>query len=113
MNYFLKSNKTLFTCSLVVLTLIPLFGIHFFFNLLSNVLIIFSLIPILLLLVVFVGFNYFKSKIYVCDSCGSISLGLNNTCMSCGAELENISKKNHLDLNPEERTIEVEAEEIK
>jgi len=33
--------------------------------------------------------------------------------MNCGAELENINKKNQLDKKASESTIEVEAEEIK
>ena len=45
--------------------------------------------------------------------CGSLSLGLSETCMSCGADLENISKKNQLDKKASESTIDVKAEEIK
>ena len=40
-------------------------------------------------------------------------LGLSETCMNCGANLENISKKNQLNKKPSESTIEVKAEEIK
>ena len=61
----------------------------------------------------FIGFNSFKSKINTCSNCGAISLGLSETCRSCGANLENINKKNQLDKKPSESTIEVEAEEIK
>ena len=32
--------------------------------------------------------------------------------MNCGADLENINKKNQLDKNPSESTIEVQAEEV-
>ena len=59
------------------------------------------------------GFNSYKSKINTCDNCGAISLGLTETCMNCGADLENISKKNQLDKKPSESTIDVKAEEIK
>jgi len=58
------------------------------------------------------GFNSYKSKINTCSNCGAISFGLGETCMNCGADLENISK-NQLGKNPSESTIEVEAEEIK
>ena len=58
------------------------------------------------------GFNSYKSKIKKCSSCGVISLGQSETCMNCGADLENISKKNQLNKKPSESTIEVEAEEI-
>ena len=64
-------------------------------------------------MVVFIGFNSYKSKINICSNCGAISLGQSNTCMSCGTELENISKENQFDKKPSESTIEVKAEEIK
>jgi len=62
---------------------------------------------------VFIGFNSYKSKINTCSNCGTISLGLSETCMSCGADLENISKKNQLNKKASESTIDVKAEEIK
>ena len=59
------------------------------------------------------GFNSYKSKINTCTNCGAISLGLSETCMNCGANIENINNKNQLDKNPGESTIEVIAEEVK
>jgi len=59
------------------------------------------------------GFNSYKSKINTCSNCGTISLGLSEICMNCGADLENISKNNQLDRKPSESTIEVKAEEVK
>ena len=113
MNYFLKANKNLLTYSLIILIVIPIFGFNFFFSLVGNILILLFLIPLLLLVLVFIGFNSYKSKINTCSNCGAISLGLSNTCMSCGEELQNISKDNYLDQKPSESTIEVKAEEIK
>ena len=66
-----------------------------------------------MLLILVIGFNSYKSKINRCDKCGAISLGLSDTCMNCGADLENINQKNKLDKKASERTIEVDAEEIK
>ena len=60
----------------------------------------------------FIGFNSYKSKINTCSNCGAISLGLNEICINCGADLENTDKKNQLDQKPSESTIEVKAEEI-
>ena len=61
-----------------------------------------------------INFNSFKSKVKTCDQCGSLSLGVNNTCMNCGADLDNINTKNSDTLKkPSETTIEVKAEEIK
>ena len=113
MNYFLKANKNLLTYSLIILIVIPIFGFNFFISFIGNILLLLFLIPLLLLVLVFIGFNSYKSKIITCSSCGSISLGLSDTCMNCGADLEYISKKNQLDKKPSESTIEVQAEEVK
>ena len=112
MNYFLKANKNFFIYTLIILIIIPFFGINFFISLLGNIILLLVLIPLLLLVLAFIGFNSFKSKINICSSCGSISLGLNETCMNCGANLDNISKKNQLNKKPSESTIEVKAEEV-
>ena len=113
MNYFLKANKNLLIYSLIILIAIPIFGINFFISFLGNILILLFLIPLLLVILVFIGFNFYKSKINTFNNCGSISLGLSETCMNCGADLENISYKNQLEKKPSESTIEVKAEEIK
>ena len=113
MNYFLNANKNLLTYSLIILLVIPIFGINFFISFLGNILLLLFLIPLLLLVLVFLAFNSYKSKINTCGKCGAISLGLSETCMNCGANLENISKNNQLDKNPSESTIEVTAEEVK
>ena len=113
MNYFLKANKNLVTYSLIILLFIPIFGINFFISFVSNILLLLFLIPVLLLILVLIGFNSYKSKINQCKNCGSISFGLNETCISCGADLGNISRKNQLNKKPSESTIEIKAEEIK
>ena len=113
MNYFLKANKNLLTYSLIILIVIPIFGLNFFISLVGNILLLLFLIPLLLLVLIFIGFNSFKSKINTCSNCGAISLGLSETCMNCGADLENIKKSNQLDEKPSESTIEVKAEEVK
>ena len=113
MNYFLKANKNLLTYSLIILFVIPIFGFNFFISVVGNILLLLFLIPLLLLILVFIGFNSYKSKINTCNNCGTISLGLSETCINCGADLENINKKNQLDKKPSESTIDVKAEEIK
>ena len=113
MNYFLRANKNVLTYTLIILVVIPIFGINFFISFLGNILLLLFLIPLLLIVILFIGFNFYKSKITTCNSCGAISLGLNKTCMNCGANLENISKKNQFDNKPSESTIEVKAEEVK
>ena len=76
-------------------------------------LILVFLIPILFLLLVFIGFMSFKSRIYKCSNCDGISLGLSETCIYCGEDLKNINEKNTFEKKPSESTIEVKAEEIK
>ena len=92
MNYILKSNKNLLTYTLIILLF---------------------LIPLFFLLLVFLGLNYYSSKINKCSNCGTISLGFSETCINCGSNLSEISKKNQINEKPSESTIEVMAEEIK
>jgi len=113
MDYFLKGNKSLLTYTLVTFVIISIFGINFFISFLGNILLLLFLIPLFLLLILFVGFNSYKSKINICNNCGAISLGLSGTCRNCGVELKDSSKESKYDENPSERTIEVKAEEVK
>ena len=113
MYYFLKANKNFFIYSLMILIVFPIFGLNFFISFLGNILLLLFLIPLLLIILVLIGFNSYKSKINTCNSCGAISLGLSETCMNCGANLENISNNNQFDEKPSESTIEVKAEEVK
>ena len=110
---FFKANKNLLIYTIIILLVIPFLGINFFISIIGNIFLLLFLIPLFLLLLVFIGFNSFKSKLNTCSNCGSISLGLSETCMNCGANLDNISNKNQLDIKPSESTIEVKAEEIK
>ena len=113
MNDFLKVNKTILTYSLLLLIVIPIFGINFLISFMGNILLLLFLIPLLIFLLIFIGFNYYKSKFNKCSDCGAVSLGLSNTCINCGADLNDINKKNQFDKKPSESTIEVKAEEIK
>ena len=113
MNDFIKSNRGILTYSLILLMVIPIFGFNFFINFFGNILLILFLIPILLVLLLFIGLNFYKSKINRCNNCGAISLGLSETCINCGTDFNNVSNRNQMDQKPSESTIEVEAEEIK
>jgi len=113
MNYFFEGNKNILTYTLIILLVFPIFGINFFMGIIGNILLLLLLIPLFLLLLVFLGFNYYNSKISKCSNCGTISLGFNETCMTCGTKLNDISRNNQINNKPSERTIEVMAEEIK
>ena len=113
MNYFLKTNKSLLTYSLITLIIIHIFGFKVLISLVGNIILLLFLFPLLLLIIVFIGFNSYKSKIRTCSNCGAISLDLSETCINCGANLNDINKGNRLYKNPSDSTIEVEAEEVK
>jgi len=53
-NYFLKANKNLLTISLIILIIIPIFGVNFFISFVGNILLILFLIPLLLLVLILV-----------------------------------------------------------
>ena len=109
----IRANKNLLIYSLIILIVIPIFGINFLISFLGNILLLLFLIPLLLVILVFIGFTSYKSKINKCNSCGSISVGLSENCMNCGASLKNITKNDQFDKKPSESTIEVNAEEVK
>ena len=113
MDYFLKTNKTLLTYTFIALVIISTLGINFFISFLGNILLLLFLVPLFLLLIVFIGFNSYQSKINTCKNCGAISLGLSDTCMNCGEVLKVTDRDSKFDKNPSERTIEVKAEEVK
>ena len=113
MYYFLKANKNLLTYFLIALIVIPIFGANFLISFIGNMLLLLFLIPLLLLVLLFMGFFSYKSQINTCSNCGSISFGISETCMNCGADLDDISKRKNLDKKPSESIVEVKAEEIK
>ena len=107
-------NKSLVTYSLIFLIVISLFGFNFFLSLIGNLLLLVFLVPLLIFLILLISFNSLKSKVNTCNQCGAISLGINNICMNCGADLKDInSKSSESFTKPSETTIEVKAEEIK
>ncbi len=107
-------NKNLVTYSIIFLILISLFGFNFFLSLIGNLLLLVLLIPLLILSVLLISFNSLKSKVNTCSQCGTVTFGINNTCMNCGADLENENTNSTESLKkPSETTIEVKAEEVK
>ena len=107
-------NKNLVSYTLIFFILISLFGFNFFLSLVGNLLLLLFLIPLLILAVLLISFNSLKAKVNTCNQCGTLTLGINNTCMNCGADLEDTnSKSSEIFKKPSETTIEVKAEEIK
>ncbi|MDC3077971.1 hypothetical protein OA324_01520 [Prochlorococcus sp. AH-716-O05] len=111
---FLKIKKSLVIYSLLLLIVIPIFGFNFLISLIGNFLLLILLVPILIFLIALIGFNSLNSKIKTCNECGATSLGINDACMNCGADLSNVNVKNFENLKqPSETTIEIKAEEVK
>ncbi len=107
-------NKSLIIYLFIFLIVIPIFGFNFLISLIGNVVLLAFLIPLLIFLIILISFNSLKSKVNTCKQCGTVSLGINNNCMNCGADLDDINPKNPETFkNPSETTIEVKAEEIK
>ena len=104
-------NKSLITYSLIFLIVVPIFGFKFLISFFGNILLLIFLIPLLILLIGLISLNSLKSKIKTCDQCGNLSFGLSNTCMNCGADLDNGNNFEN-SKKPSETTIEVKAEEV-
>ena len=107
-------NKNLVIYSSIFLLVIPFFGLNLILHLLSNIFLLIFLVPILILLIALICFNSLKSKVNICNQCGNISVGLGNTCINCGSNLDDTASNNFGNFKkPSETTIEVNAEEIK
>ena len=105
-------NK-LITYSLIFIVIIPLFGFNFLISLLGNFLLLIILVPLLLLIVGFLGLNSLKSNINLCESCGSTIIGNNGNCPYCDYKpIENLQKDDDLSSDASNKIIEVKAEEI-
>ena len=102
-------NK-LITYSLIFILIIPLFGLNFLIGLLGNILLLIILVPILILIVGFLGLNSLKSTINLCENCGSTIIGNNGNCPYC--DYKSIKKDNDLSSDASNKIIEVKAEEI-
>ena len=105
-------NNSLVTYSLISFLIIFLFGFNFLFSLLGNILILLFLVPILFIILAFLGINSFKSKFKVCTNCGTTMISESENCVYCGSNFnQNENNKNYTD-NACNETIEIEAEEI-
>jgi len=101
-------NK-LITYSLIFILIIPIFGLNFLIGLLGNILLLIFLVPLLILIIGFLGLNSLKSNINLCESCGSTIIGNSGDCPYC--DYKSI-KDNDLSSDASNKIIEVKAEEI-
>ena len=105
-------NKSLVTYSIISFLIIFFFGFNFLFSLLGNILILLFLTPVLLILIVFLGINFFKSSFKVCTNCGSAIISEVESCQYCGTTLSEFENNKNYSQNAGSEIIEVEAEEI-
>ena len=99
--------------SLIFILIIPLFGLNFLIGLLGNILLLIVLVPLLILIVGFLGLNSFKSSINFCESCGSTIIGSDVNCPYCdNKSIKKGHKDNDLSSDASNKIIEVKAEEI-
>ena len=105
-------NKSLISYSIISFLVIFFFGFNFLFSLLGNILILLFLIPILLIILAFLGINFFKSKFRFCTNCGTSIISDSEYCLYCGSSFSKIENNKNFSENAGNETIEIEAEEI-
>ena len=99
--------------SLIIILIVPLFGLNFLIGLLGNILLLIVLVPLLILIIGFLGLNSFKSNLNLCENCGSAIIGNNSNCPYCGNNLKkNTQKDDDLSTDASNKIIEIKAEEI-
>ena len=105
-------SKNLSTYLIIMVLIIPIFGINFIIHLIGNIFLLIILIPILLIIIALLAFNFFKSNTRICSNCGLTIIGNNEKCLYCGSALSD-NENEDVSMKASERTIEVKAEEIK
>ena len=98
--------------SLIFILILPLFGFNFLIGLLGNILLLILLVPLLILVIGLLGLNSFKSKINLCESCGSAIIGNNGICPYCNYDSVKNIEQDDLSSDASNKIIEIKAEEI-
>tara|TARA_B100001121_G_C18681077_1_gene618565 strand:- start:466 stop:789 length:324 start_codon:yes stop_codon:yes gene_type:complete len=106
-------SKNFFTYVIIILLIIPIFGLNFVLNFIGNIFLLIFLVPLLIFIVGLLVFNSLKTNTQICSNCGLTILGNNDNCIYCGTSLENNQIKSEISKTPSDNIIEVEAEEIK
>ena len=106
-------HNKLIPYSLIFILIIPLVGFNFILGLLGNILLLIVLVPLLILGLGLLGINSIKSRISLCENCGSVILGNNDNCPYCGNEkIKKVGKDDDLSSDASEKIVEIKAEEI-
>tara|TARA_B100001287_G_scaffold25498_1_gene18518 strand:- start:235 stop:558 length:324 start_codon:yes stop_codon:yes gene_type:complete len=105
-------NNSLITYSIVSFLIVFFFGFNFLLSLLGNILILLFFVPILFIILAFLGINSFKSKFKVCTNCGTTLISESERCLYCGSNFNKIENNKNYSENASNETIEIDAEEI-
>ena len=105
-------NNSLITYSIVSFLIVFFFGFNFLLSLLGNILILLFFVPILFIVLAFLGINSFKSKFKVCTNCGTTLISESERCLYCGSNFNKIENNKNYSENASNETIEIDAEEI-
>ncbi len=105
-------NNSLITYSIVSFLIVFFFGFNFLLSLLGNILILLFFVPILFIILAFLGINSFKSKFKVCTNCGTTLISESERCLYCGSNFNKIENNKSYSENASNETIEIDAEEI-
>ena len=105
-------NNSLITYSIVSFLIVFFFGFNFLLSLLGNILILLFFVPILFIILAFLGINSFKSKFKVCTNCGATLISESERCLYCGSNFNKIENNKNYSENASNETIEIDAEEI-
>ena len=106
-------NTSIVTLSLILIIVVPIFGLNFLISFFGNILLLIFLVPLLIFLIALISWNSLKSRVITCDQCGTTNIGLYNKCINCGVDLNKKNTENFGDLKkPSETIIEVKAEEV-
>ena len=105
-------NNSLITYSIVSFLIVFFFGFNFLLSLLGNILILLFFVPILFIILAFLGINSFKSKFKVCTNCGTTLISESERCLYCGSNFTKIENNKNYSENASNETIEIDAEEI-
>ena len=98
--------------SLIFILILPLFGFNFLIGLLGNILLLIVLVPLLILGIGLLGLNSVKSKITLCEICGSAIIGNNGICPYCNYDSVKNMEQDDLSSDASKKIIEIKAEEI-
>ena len=106
-------SKNLLTYSIIILLILPIFGMNFIINFIGNIFLLIILVPIFLLIIAILVLTTLKKNSQVCTNCGLTTIGNSEKCIYCGEYTSRDEIKKNTNNIATDKIIEIEAEEIK